>query len=51
MSIKRREAWKDYVEWNQRERAVCWLMHVRSFTRRAAEAHVANYEKNEVPRK
>lgn len=51
MGKQRREAWKDYFEWGQRERAVWWLMHVNSFSRRAAEAYVANYEKNEAPRK
>lgn len=48
--MKRREAWKDYVEYGQNDRAVWWLMHCRSFSRRAAEAHVANYVKNEMPK-
>lgn len=51
MSRKRREAWKDYVEWGDVARAIWWLMCVRSFSRRAAESHIANYQKHEAPRK
>lgn len=48
--MKRREAWKDYVEWGQNDRAVWWLMNVRNFSRRAAELHVQNYIKHEKPK-
>lgn len=51
MGKHRREAWKDYAEWGQRDRAVWWLMHVRYFSKRAAESYIDNYLENEAPRK
>lgn len=45
------DRWKLYAERDQREQAVLWLIQVRNFSRRTAESCIANYLKNEAPRK